>query len=684
MARISMCRVCLTENVRMHVLTDTPLQGVYEKLTNTSLMSDVKPITICYLCYSQLNKCWQFVEKSMKANELLTQILGSDVELTEKSLTTIDRQSYQFMYRLQVSPVEYMSIDAENNLTMVKEELGISYERNEEVIKCETVIDSPEKCNSQDSEDDVPLHDISTKKRDRNRLRSSKILGETVCRSKKVDGSSLKIEESELNGNKRKTEMGDCGDDEEQTSQATELDMLHTDSEDEPLYNISNNKAKRQVQTRSKKGTEQNRKFKRVNKMEAREIILTKDQQLQELMERSKSLNFLNSPYKCDLCYKGFVDLRAYENHKEKHDERRGGHECGVCRLRYGSSRQLRAHAAASHARRYACHRCDHRAHTANQAREHEKWHNGYTYECQLCSHKFRKPTSYLTHMRKRHPTEHVCVTCGASFVGRHGLLMHQSKTHGYKKNISDKADEPATDRFCVECNIQFASVEAWKWHVLSSVKHKLTGENSAVCGICDTKVSAADTRAHLRRHLPAQPPPPAPRARLSCEQCGGNFVNRSKLQAHIKRVHLGLKYNKNIVCEVCGKKCTSNASLRYHQRTHTGEKPYSCATCSKRFSDNNQLRIHTRTHTGERPYCCAACGKRFSQKPALNRHYRVHTGAKPYECQFCSKTFSQSNSLKLHVRTVHLKMPPNNKRNKVQNQEDAEKKTEEVTVQAL
>ncbi|KAF9417225.1 hypothetical protein HW555_005627, partial [Spodoptera exigua] len=143
---------------------------------------------------------------------------------------------------------------------------------------------------------------------------------------------------------------------------------------------------------------------------------------------------------------------------------------------------------------------------------------------------------------------------------------------------------------------------------------------------------------------------------------CGSNFVTRSKLQSHINRTHLGLKYNKNIVCEVCGKKCTSNATLKYHQRTHTGEKPYSCTSCSKHFVDSNQLRIHTRTHTGEKPYVCAACGKRFSQKPALNRHYRVHTGAKPYTCQYCSRTFSQSNSLKLHVKTVHLKQPANRK----------------------
>lgn len=55
--------------------------------------------------------------------------------------------------------------------------------------------------------------------------------------------------------------------------------------------------------------------------MDAHEIILSKDEQVANLMARSKTLNYILSPYKCELCYKGFVDTKAYENHKMKHDE---------------------------------------------------------------------------------------------------------------------------------------------------------------------------------------------------------------------------------------------------------------------------------------------------------------------------------------------------------------------------
>ncbi|VVD02534.1 unnamed protein product [Leptidea sinapis] len=79
------------------------------------------------------------------------------------------------------------------------------------------------------------------------------------------------------------------------------------------------------------------------------DIVLTREEQLQEMERRSRSLNYLNSPYKCGLCYRGFVDPQAYSNHEGRHSE------CDVCRLRYGSARLLRAHAQAAHVRRYRC-----------------------------------------------------------------------------------------------------------------------------------------------------------------------------------------------------------------------------------------------------------------------------------------------------------------------------------------
>ncbi|CAG9790642.1 unnamed protein product [Diatraea saccharalis] len=101
-----------------------------------------------------------------------------------------------------------------------------------------------------------------------------------------------------------------------------------TDSEDEiPLHNIRKSirdvkiKKKSKVKLKSKNNVNESRNRNKLLIPDAREIILTKKEQIQEMLEREKSLNYINSPFKCGLCFKGFVDIRAFENHKEKHDE---------------------------------------------------------------------------------------------------------------------------------------------------------------------------------------------------------------------------------------------------------------------------------------------------------------------------------------------------------------------------
>ncbi|XP_037302172.1 zinc finger and BTB domain-containing protein 11-like [Manduca sexta] len=163
-----------------------------------------------------------------------------------------------------------------------------------------------------------------------------------------------------------------------------------------------------------------------------------------------------------------------------------------------------------------------------------------------------------LTHKRKRHPTEHVCHICGESFVGRHGLLMHKSKTHRWDQQPLVK-EEPTPERFCAECDVQFDTTHAWQRHILTSVNHTLGGDGSQ-CKICHQRLSGESMSAHMREHeksLRQTTLVARKLVKLACEQCDAYFVGRSNLRAHVRRVHLGLKYNRNVVCELCGKKCT-------------------------------------------------------------------------------------------------------------------------------
>lgn len=524
----------------MHIIYNTSLQEVYEKLTNIKLqLSNERMLVACNLCHLQLHKCHQFMMRARKAQEFLDEIFIKNNEGTKECIKAIDRQKNNLVYSLSIGAIWHVAIAPEDVFNVKNEESDVNLE---EPMKKE------------------------------------------ICEPNVNSDSSCKVEIDYV-------DQDDAG--------------MTTDSEDNlPLNSISTNKRLEvMVQVKKKLRKRKNKDL----KLDAREILLSKEEQLEELVARAKSLNYLNSPLKCEYCYKGFIDANAFNNHMEKHDERSGAHECDVCRMRYRSARLLRMHASSAHARLYRCNRCAHASHTKNQAREHEKWHGGHTYECQLCSQKFSKSTSYLTHMRKSHPTEFVCNICGKSCIGRHGLLMHKSKTHRRDAECR-AADGAPSDRFCSECNVQFLSVDAWKRHILTSVKHSLHNESNPQCLICGEQFTSGTLLSgHMREHektlrQTTQMSPPAVKLiELACEQCGAKFVNRSKLHTHVKRIHLGVKYDKNIVCELCGKKCVVIERFATVPPAHAHRRAAVRVRALRQALQRQQPAAHTHAHAHRR-----------------------------------------------------------------------------------
>ncbi|RVE49201.1 hypothetical protein evm_006093 [Chilo suppressalis] len=73
------CRVCLTHHSRMYSILNGPLQKIYENITDVPLvMGDIWPTCVCYICYHMIRKLHKFIDKSLKANELLLQLISSE------------------------------------------------------------------------------------------------------------------------------------------------------------------------------------------------------------------------------------------------------------------------------------------------------------------------------------------------------------------------------------------------------------------------------------------------------------------------------------------------------------------------------------------------------------------------------------------------------------------------------
>ncbi|XP_073538372.1 uncharacterized protein [Phyllobates terribilis] len=140
----------------------------------------------------------------------------------------------------------------------------------------------------------------------------------------------------------------------------------------------------------------------------------------------------------------------------------------------------------------------------------------------------------------------------------------------------------------------------------------------------------------------------------FSCSECGKCFTYKSEFVQH-HRIHTG---EKPYSCSVCGKCFTRKSNLVIHERSHTGEKPFSCSDCGKCYTDKSKLVKHQKIHTGEKPFSCSECGKCFTEKSKLVKHQKIHTGEKIFSCSECGKCFTEKSKLIIHQR-IHTGEKP-------------------------
>lgn len=54
--------------------------------------------------------------------------------------------------------------------------------------------------------------------------------------------------------------------------------------------------------------------------LEMEVILISKEEQIKEIQSRKTSMNYKNSFYKCEKCFKGFISVATYNNHMIRHD----------------------------------------------------------------------------------------------------------------------------------------------------------------------------------------------------------------------------------------------------------------------------------------------------------------------------------------------------------------------------
>ena len=204
----------------------------------------------------------------------------------------------------------------------------------------------------------------------------------------------------------------------------------------------------------------------------------------------------------------------------------------------------------------------------------------------------------------KIHLEKYNCDQCGKLFVDSKRLKAHRQ--HHKEK-----------DQQCHMCERMFRNQFRVNEHI--AVKHELKMDHE--CEKCHRKYP---TQYRLNEHTKGVHGP----KQFMCDICCKGFKTNHHLNQHNIQVHIA-KYPYKCQSEGCNKKFKTSSKQRFHERSHTGDKPYKCDKCEADFLRSDNLKKHMMRHTGETPFTCLKCGKGFIQSSNRNSHSEKCTSSK-------------------------------------------------------
>ncbi|XP_028032025.1 zinc finger protein 568-like isoform X2 [Bombyx mandarina] len=615
--RLSACRICLALGVKLYNMKKYKLSMLYEELTDLIHSEmDKLPQDLCWECTHRLLNYEKFKAKATRTQDILLNLLDIHNELTDRLVSTIDRESRNLnsnlctkLYKANHSDVCIQCDESDKNeIQEIILEEAINIKANDSDVD-DIKYDNDMKTN--DSEDD-DFNETNT---------DVMMMEDTAC------DNQVEILELNVKSAKRKLLRRDI-----KTKEAVNLKssndngkIANDDYIDLSLFDIK---------------------------------YLSQEEQLDEIAKRKLGSNYKNSPYKCEDCYKGFLHKEVYERHAVHHTELYGSYQCKICKIRTKKRYELKHHSA-KHQQKYICRGCPFVTGSRSAAHIHGKYHNGKRYTCGHCGEIFEKNTSYMSHLRTKHPSDIVCALCGHSFVSKKGLVLHTNFKHKFHSKTVPK-DGPA----CEECNIVFVSGHALDTHMSLSTKHNKSLDTSIRRRV-HKKASDHKRPAH---HKPPEGPIP-------CEQCDMELPNARRYDRHFRKLHPGKNRTKfftedsQCMCEICGQMFRCMSLLKDHYDAHNSSS-FECGECGKRFPRRSRLVIHERVHATRPLHSCAICGRRFTVYANMIRHRdSVHMNLKKFDCNLCGKKFKQLCGLRTHIDCYHHKQPwPKRNRKKASN----------------
>ncbi|XP_053622266.1 zinc finger protein 239-like isoform X1 [Plodia interpunctella] len=373
---MAVCRMCLASNLNLYSIVNTPLHGVYEKLTNVPLHADLRPIAICYICYAQLNKCYNMIITSIKANNVLTEILQRYMEISPKSVAMLDPMASTSMSTSYcISPLNHFCYpDMSETTAMECEEPNVSTRNDSDAYttaESSDTDDSSEKQSYALGRKGAQKRQATKKAREKETLRNLKTQsGEkpyecNICNQRFKFVGNLKIH-------------------------------LRTHSGEKPYEcNIC-------LRKYSEKGS-LNRHYKVHSGEKPYECSVCQ----RRFNHNSNLIIHLRKhtgekPYECNVCQRRFNQISNLRTHYRKHTNE-NPYQCNMCPRRFSQNGNLIKHLRKHTGEKpYECNVCLRKFSEKGSLNRHSKIHTGQKpYECSVCQRKFNDNSNYIKHFRK-------------------------------------------------------------------------------------------------------------------------------------------------------------------------------------------------------------------------------------------------------------------------------------------
>ena len=222
---------------------------------------------------------------------------------------------------------------------------------------------------------------------------------------------------------------------------------------------------------------------------------------------------------------------------------------------------------------------------------------------CPICTKEFVIPDEqsekyYRRHIYQHRVTKWEC-NCGVAFIEE-------------KQNLSKKFHIYTVHRgmfHCPKCNEAFKEKDLYTNHMIGHGDLDVTPSH-----ICDDCGFTARTKYLVSNHKAYKHD-----SKLAiCDVCSEEFPGRLKMMIHKRRVHL---HGGKKQCPHCGD--TYSQLWKHIKVMHTEDKDklHSCPLCERGFIERSRMDAHMRSaHTGEKPFPCrflcgAACAEAGNRK---------------------------------------------------------------------